>query len=155
MKIIFLDMDGVVNSEKWAHETYEKQGHVHMTQQVDEKAVAHLNTVIEKTGAKVVISSSWRIIMTPDEIWKVLKDHGFKGEVIGKTPNHTRNAKMHARGYEIQDWLEDNEGKVESFVIIDDSDDMEHLLPYLVRTTWLDGLQEEHVEPIVKMLGGV
>jgi hypothetical protein len=39
-----------------------------------------------------------------------------------------------------------------SIVIIDDSADMVHLTPWLVRTTYLTGLQPEHVDQALKVL---
>jgi hypothetical protein len=41
---------------------------------------------------------------------------------------------------------------VESFVILDDDADMEHLLPRLVQTSMDDGLQDRHVEKAVEIL---
>lgn len=51
-------------------------------------------------------------------------------EVLGKTPYLGTK-----RGIEIQQWLDDNEDKnIESFVILDDDMDMEHLMEHGVFT---------------------
>jgi hypothetical protein len=60
------------------------------------------------------------------------------------------------RGHEIQAWLDARARRqtIESFVILDDSADMAHLLPRLVRTPFATGLGDEHVDQAVAMLGG-
>lgn len=141
MKVIFLDIDGVLNSVEWLNRYPE----VRLRDQVDPEAVAVLNNIIDKTGAKVVISSSWRIFHSLNFIKQVLENSGFRGEIVGKTPGGGG-----VRGPQIQEWLDNN--PVESFVILDDSADMEHLLPKLVRTDCQYGLQEKHVEEALSHL---
>ena len=51
-------------------------------------------------------------------------------EILGRTPYLGTK-----RGVEIQHWLDENEDKnIESFVILDDDMDMEHLMEYGVFT---------------------
>ena len=45
-----------------------------------------LNELIKKTGAKVVITSTWRLSRSVEELQRVLDYKGFEGEVIAKTP---------------------------------------------------------------------
>jgi hypothetical protein len=54
MKVIFLDIDGVLNCEKTPNPR--KFPYV-----VDKKLLARLQKLLERTGAKVVLSSSWRL----------------------------------------------------------------------------------------------
>jgi HAD domain in Swiss Army Knife RNA repair proteins len=54
MKVIFLDIDGVLNCEKTPNPR--KFPYV-----VDRKLLTRLKTLLERTGAKVVLSSSWRL----------------------------------------------------------------------------------------------
>ena len=54
---------------------------------------------------------------------------------------------------EIQSWIDDHE--VESFVILDDSSDMAHLMPKLVHTSMETGLTEDHVEQALSLLAGI
>ena len=57
------------------------------------------------------------------------------------------------RGGEIAEWLAEHP-EVEHFVILDDGDDMDHLLPWLVQTDHATGLLDAHVERAVAMLRG-
>lgn len=152
MKVLFLDIDGVLNSEDWVERT-KKSGEitVSLTRDLDRDAVSVLNSIITQSGAKVVISSSWRVFHDLWEMKSILQRHGFVGEVIDMTPRRAPNP-PYRRGNEIQAWL-DQHPEVKSFVIIDDDADMEHLLDKLVRTDWMYGLREEHVAPALKVLG--
>lgn len=64
MKIIFLDIDGVLNHEDFYRERFEKRyddGAIeHPYSEIDPKTVQRLNKIIEETGANIVISSTWR-----------------------------------------------------------------------------------------------
>lgn len=166
MKIIFLDIDGVLNCWSCLSAYIEEN---HDNDCIATEHVAHLNAIVKRTGAKVVISSTWRILMHMEDIKEHLDWAGFQGEVIGKTPRLGRD-----RGHEIQAWLDFHSDKptrfqrlvravkrffgwdddtIESFVILDDDSDMVHLKPYLVKTSMENGLLEEHVEKAVKVLG--
>jgi hypothetical protein len=153
MKIVFLDMDGVLNSAIFFKRTKLNQ-ELRMSsdewwaEMVDADAVAFLNDILEATGAKVVISSTWRMARDPDEMQKILEVRGFKGEVIGATPRGGGTV----RGLKIKRWLDETELAVESFVILDDGRDMDELLPRLVNTTWKYGLRKKHVEQAVRLL---
>lgn len=138
MKIIFLDIDGVLNHQIW----YE--GEVKQLRQPKEGdysvyfspfSMSILNTIIEETGAKVVVSSSWRTGRSVKELTEILEANGFKGEIIGKTP-HLRFTGLEGynysvpRGCEIKAWLETHKdilgtkmSKVR-YVILDDDSDM-------------------------------
>ena len=142
MKVVFLDFDGVLNDSQ----TQPEFG-------IEAKFVDRLNVLIEKTGAKVVISSSWRLYGLL-QCSLILENAGFKGEVIGLTPERVREWGKQGppRGLEIQAWL-DAHPEVEKFVILDDEADMEHLLPFLVKTSMVTGLEDHHVALAVAVLG--
>jgi hypothetical protein len=131
MKIIFLDIDGVLNHELFYKERFEKryeEGAIsYPYSEIDPTCVENLNTLIEETGAKVVISSTWR--HSGLEYCKdVLEFHGFKGEIIGITPSS--KCCMCKRGNEIHQWLNDNRELIgpyyqfNEYVILDDDSDM-------------------------------
>ena len=147
MKVIFLDFDGVLNSHKWigANQHLFKSNQLFMHSDVDSEAVARVQRIVDATGAKVVVSSTWRRFNSIGELRRVLKKHGFTGEVISTTPTHGG-----PRGTEIQSWLNDN--PVEGFVIVDDDSDMVHLMNKLVQTTFDLGLQDEHVDKAIAVL---
>lgn len=52
MKIIFLDIDGVLNVFGKSHDQYGKTFHKHFEN--------NLKYIIEQTNAKIVLSSTWR-----------------------------------------------------------------------------------------------
>ena len=62
MKVIFLDIDGVLNSTKWFDLCRELKAKDpdYVFPELDTVAISNLNWVIRETGALVVVSSSWR-----------------------------------------------------------------------------------------------
>lgn len=164
MKVLFLDFDGVMNSAKWMiaqSETIKKQSGLTWRHacELDPTAVRRVLRIINTTGAAVVVSSSWRIIHTPEEINEIFIEAGFpemNQHIIGRTPYDLTKGKI--RGLEIQEWInwyQTKNGKLENFVILDDDNDM---LPvqkesHFVQTSWEHGVQEEHVEKAIKILG--
>lgn len=120
MKICFLDVDGVLNSEDYAIYRYEAKK-FDSDEFIDERAVAFLNYIIDKTQAKIVLSSSWRGNF--DETYERLKKVGFKYNFFDKTPY----LESRHRGSEIQKWIDEYEKThepLESYIILDDDDDM-------------------------------
>ena len=158
MKIIFLDFDGVLNHA--AHFVQERADRVMADRLTDSEsfdtiAIERLNQICEKTGAKVVISSSWRVMFEAEDMCQILKRHGFRGGVIGTTPrlHRTSDGEVRTRGDEIQLWLDAADVAIESFVILDDSADMAHLSHKLVQTDFEVGLDEIHVALSIAVLG--
>ncbi len=153
MKVIFLDIDGVLN---WI-------GCPDIIQDVyfvnDEK-IFLLKEIIDRTGAKVVLSSTWRFgwfdrdngINTEksyrfEKLEEKLADNGI--EFLSKTPV----IKHASRGKVIQKWLENWNGeKIENFVILDDGCSAEPYADRLILTSTYKGLQSEDVEKAVSLL---
>ncbi len=150
MKVIFLDIDGVLNSEKayrsgecnytkWNWEDGREDHHQSFCSWSKEL----LNKLIEETGAKIVISSTWRSsgIEFMRKVWEL---EGMSGEIIGITPNFRGDINGYTipRGCEIDYYLEKEFGfhhinwdesvqkeyidrsGVENYIIIDDDGDM-------------------------------
>lgn len=153
MKLIFLDIDGVLNSGRWlASETYQRMRDDEPVSDrwedmLDPDAVRMLNQIVEHTGGSIVVSSSWRYALDFDQLVQVLRAGGVRGGIIGSTPGGEG-----IRGREIEDWLDLSHLPYEAFVILDDDSDMEPFQDRLIRTTFADGLQQEHVELAVEML---
>jgi len=124
-KIIFLDIDGVLRTYKsdleWSKKLNEPVYHGAL-RLFKKDLVDNLNEVIYLTGAKIVITSSWRVHLSLEELQKIFKDRGVIGEVIGKTGlGHLKAGSpipLGNRGLEISDWLDRN--PVRKYVIIDD-----------------------------------
>ena len=152
MNILFLDIDGVLNSAKlWARD--KPKSNTYMTRELCERFSAMLDQLPD---VKIVMSSTWRMGYY-DKAIDMLSKHGVsKDRFIGKTPiggtiRLSGISESVERGIEIQQWLDAHPG-VEKFVILDDNSDMAHLMPHLVKTTWEDGLQDSHCYQIIERL---
>lgn len=163
-KFVFLDIDGVLNCESFIHKLHKEKLH-HMsdyatirdvTETFMPSAIESLNSLIEQTGAEIVVSSSWRKLYTLKQLRGILKKNGFKYSeiIIDKTPSFEVQWNVeYCRGEEIYKWLKDKDYLNHSFVILDDDSDMGRLLGNLVKTNWKgNGLEKEHIEQAVKLL---
>ena len=71
MKVIFLDIDGVLNSDEY----FDRIKNLEITgieEQIDIKKVELLKKAIDETGAKVVLSSSWRYTRKAQDLKNLL-----------------------------------------------------------------------------------
>lgn len=155
-RIIFCDIDGVLNSTKFFQEKYyifqaplaPKALSLH--DRIDPIAVTKLNALTDATGAMIVLSSTWRMGFkgNVEALAEFFKSVGITGKVIGMTPVLT-----HFRGAEISSWLIDNDPTdICKFVILDDSNDMGNLIHKLIRTNLRTGLLNHHVNEAIDML---
>ena len=151
MKIIFLDIDGVLNCENaylrrlthgfCQYKEFEvKTGEKDHYQTFYPPCKKLINKLIEETGANVVISSTWR---SSGLEWmrRVWQEEGMSGEIIDITPRFYHEKFSVPRGIEIKEWLsskgfekinwsEEEQQKyieksgIENYIIIDDDSDM-------------------------------
>jgi histidinol phosphatase-like enzyme len=154
-KIIFMDFDGCLNSGKYFSSLNE--GFDDPINQLDPVAISRLNKITDATGAKIVVSSTWRLAFINREqpltsLQNCLKSYGITGEIIDMTPNKP-NAVRNRRGKEIQSWIDAHYSLIEKFVIIDDDPDMGRLRNKQILTKFEDGLLDDHVEKIINLLG--
>ncbi|MBV6512117.1 MAG: hypothetical protein FMNOHCHN_01607 [Ignavibacteriaceae bacterium] len=117
--IVFLDIDGVLNSTDFAINRKTKTKHRHIDQ-IDERAVGFLNEI---SDWNFVLSSSWRRFISLDEMNEILKTKGFNGQILDKTPvlEHPN-----LRGNEIYSWVHShivNGSDFDNYVIFDDDSD--------------------------------
>lgn len=158
MKIIFLDIDGVLNSAEFFARRHKATGLMQggsRPQSINPDALRRLERLVEETGAEIVVSSTWRIGRTKQDLQKLLRMAGFKywNLIIGRTP--TTNSFNERRGREIKLWLDQHVGEEEPrFVILDDDSDMDELLDHLVKSANKRGLTDEEVDAAVAMLNG-
>lgn len=137
MKVIFLDIDGVLNNAKfasiWRH-LYKSNGYggfytgskpTKKDIKWDYYNVDSLKTLMDKTGAKIVISSTWRFTHSINEFKYIFQLYGLKPSIIDITPDHSRlgirEGVGRTRGDEVNAWLNDHD--VDSYVILDDDND--------------------------------
>ena len=118
-KYIFLDFDGVINTPKG---------------KFDKNAVTNLRRLLERTDAKVVISSTWRL-QGMEYIQQLWQEYQLPGEVIDLTPscNSTNFSNVDgqeewqglhvSKGLEIAEWLRLNAKEPYRYIILDDEED--------------------------------
>jgi len=146
-----LDIDGVLNSEKSMKMSYYKDNkdpnHADLPH---ESHVKWLNKIVEETGAKLVISSTWRIGTHVRMLGNILYLCGVKADVIDKTP--TISISGCERGTEIQRWINECGYDITNFIILDDDSDMCHLMDKLVQTNNKFGLTKKEALIAIEML---
>jgi hypothetical protein len=161
-KVIFLDIDGVLNSRKWFKEAY-SNGAPKPKFQIDPKTIKLLNHIIYKTGAKIVISSTWRAGREVEWFNWMFNQFGLNGIVIGKTPHINHDKVIIPRGIEIMDFygrfyshpghFKEHPSRLYSYVILDDDDDMLYeQKDNFVQTNFETGLMGYHVPKIIEIL---
>ncbi len=134
--LIFLDIDGVL-------------GHFGSDGALDPACVQRLASLVERTGACVVIASSWREMHSPSEMQEILEEHGFVGQVVGETPVLLGQP----RGEEIRAYVE-SAGNVTAYVILDDNADLAPVTDHAVMVDDFVGLTDADVEAAARLLGG-
>lgn len=151
MKVIFLDIDGVLNSISYDRVRTDEDGNI------DKTRLVLVKELVDKTGAKIVLSSSWRdhweknTEYLDEEGKKLISVFAEAGlEIYGKTPK----IGYLERSEEIRLWLKENPN-VTHFVALDDHGynwgDME---PFLVQTNYRIGraLEEKHIKKAIGIL---
>lgn len=151
MRVVFLDFDGVLNSQKFFEAQYSTLGRaatLGTPEQLDPSAIALVNDILAETGAVVVISSTWRMFGV-EKCVAMLREVGLAGEVVGATPRLDGY-----RGAEIEHWLTLNAPPrgIAAFVILDDDSDMEPHMAKLVQTDHMVGLTHADARRAVAML---
>jgi len=172
MKVIFLDIDGVLNHQ---HTKDRIGGYIGF----NPGHIKRFNKIVEAhPDVKIVISSTWRCSFTSGVyedfagLVRLLKERGLQGDIVDHTP-----VKMTylSRGAEIRMWLDDHP-EVKNYILIDDDTegmkpatgtayDPEtdnhysvpaevDLRPRWVQTSWENGLKEAHVARAIKLLEG-
>lgn len=168
MKILFLDIDGVLNSTDYMNSLYmlarikynskinnsevfqacrDKYGHL-----FDPRCVNFLKVIVKSTDCKIVISSTWR--KSSLEVMKNLWiDRNLSGKIIGITPKFNESM---CRGKEIDSWLSaySIDLNVETYCIVDDDtiDMLPHQQKHVVKTSNRFGLDMQSTEKILKIL---
>lgn len=131
MNIIFLDIDGVLESIEWRVEKFNEVGHVvRGKDRLDPICLNNLKTIVNTTNAKIVLTSSWKLLeLDMILITQIFNDYNLK---IYDVTNHYPDY----RGKEIRDWLS-NHKNVDNFIIIDDEifKDYNGLEKHIIKTS--------------------
>lgn len=150
MKIIFLDVDGVLNSID-SEDVF--QGFIGL----DYSGIKLLKEIVDATDAEIVLVSTWKLSWNkdgsrPDTLGEYFDDRLAEERltILDKT-----GGSIHDRGHGIIDWL--SEHPTDSWIVLDDEifEDYEEcgIMPRLVKTDFYDGgLKEKHVEMAINLL---
>lgn len=129
MKVLFLDIDGVIALPRQyaiPRHKFQQKNPSAKTLDIpypwDERCIKVLNRFILEHNLYVVLSSDWKLHYTMDEIEKIFKWNGVATTPIGftKMTNPDLSQLEEYRVNEIQDWIKQN--KIESWCAIDDLD---------------------------------
>jgi hypothetical protein len=164
--ILFLDIDGVLNSWDNAHAymavsektrdiiTKDNYGSL-----FDERCVRWLRYIILMTKADIVISSTWKLkgLFVIQEMWKKRCLPGnvidittleIKDELLMKYPDQIENQ----RGYEIEQWIEEHREEILNYCIIDDNSDMlNHQIDNFAQVDIRYGLNRKGAENVLEI----
>ena len=151
-RIIFLDIDGVMNSSAtalkygfggWFQETDVATRHNVLWGQ---DLVHNLKYIVEQTGAEIVISSTWRLSFSVDKFKEMFAIYYWPdAPVIDKT------VELKNRGLEVNEWL--SRHQVSSYVILDDNNwFLTEQQTRFVQTSIDDGLTLDHAKRAVEIL---
>lgn len=173
--IIFLDIDGVMNSDQYNRWKYKNHMRAKGFGSIDPRECYRMARFCEKYNIKLVISSSWRNGNSWKETYEEFMEEGFKDlpyrhhgmkvlapYIVGVTPY----AESRHRGQEIQYFFDIVDGKypkykkvmkedfnILSWCIIDDDDDMlEYQKKNFVQTNPLIGITRKDYKKVLKIL---
>jgi hypothetical protein len=157
MKVIFLDIDGVLNSETFAIWCYHNNSFIQEggSNFINPKVVKLITDLCEEHDVKLVISSSWRLYdleSTIDDFKRYRDLVPLIPYIVGVTPRVLDDRVWQKRGEEIEDYL-NKHTEVENYCIIDDDSDMlEEQLSHFLRTNYHEGLTKNHIVLIKNIL---
>lgn len=148
--IIFLDFDGVLNTEQYQARlvmdgdlTKDAWGPL-----FDPRAVGNLHKIVEATGADIVISSSWRYIHRLGSLRMMWEIRELPGDILDTLPC---GASYISRGEEIECWLSQHDQS--NYIIIDDLNDFyPSQLDRYVETNPIVGISAADVERAIRIL---
>ena len=111
-KILFLDIDGVLNILSESYRTLMREN---KETQIEKHLVERLEYIIQETQALIVVSSSWRYNMT--RLKRELNKCEFK--FLHHIVDHTPYLQSH-RGAQIKQWLTKHSDIVDAYCVLDD-----------------------------------
>ena len=168
-KVIFLDVDGVLNSSRTLYEDIS----------LEDDLISNLKELVDKTGAKIILSSSWRLSieavsmlmdkldkfglvisgMTCDGVdlnWLEKYEFDVTKKYLDTKFDYDENRQIkitHDRGAEIFKWLHDHDDC--TYVILDD--EIEDIKPYfnksvIVKTSYKTNLTKKNIKKTIQIL---
>lgn len=136
MRILFLDIDGVLNSKIYYKYIYKPENG---WSRFDPYCVVLIKRLIEEFSLRIVITSTWRNGIV-DRLMKELEESKLICHLHRDW--HTPILRPANRGKEIQLWL-DSHPETENFIIIDDNENLlEYQLNKFVKTDNYAGMAQ-------------
>lgn len=123
---------------------------------VEQRLIALIKQIVDATGAKLVLSSTWRKDWAFDLLdgidWRYLRDEFAKQDLYFM--DYTPSRRDSHRGEEIKEWLESTEYDVESYVVIDDEmfDIWDLHEGHMVQTSFDSGIKPGAVKMAIEIL---
>ena len=140
MKVLFLDIDGVVNKQENFDRSKDPGPYP-----IDSYCAFLVGRIQLQTGCEVVLSSSWR--HHPEGVQNVSER---VVRLLDKTPYLPG-----IRGDEVQAWL-DKYPEFDKYAILDDDMDFYvYQAPHFFKTRFEDGLTDEIAEAVIEHLGRI
>lgn len=139
MKVLFLDIDGVLNS----HRTAIAFGGMFGTGVLDPIALRLVRGICKQANVSIVLSSSWRLTHRFQELGAELDL-----PMIGATPRL-----LGERGKEIATWLAGHPDVTAYAIVDDDADMLPEQMPYLVKTHMQNGLTWDCACKLAELFG--
>jgi len=141
VRVLFLDVDGVLN--RTGYRPAVSSG---LRSWIEPELAARLCDVLQRTGARVVLSSDWRKDRELVQLDEELNAAGVACALHGKTP-----VLGAARWREIEAWMQTHAVTAADVVIVDDGYDMGPLAARFVRVSPLAGLDDDAAARIVAL----
>ena len=141
MKLLFLDIDGVLTS----NETISRKEFLYT---FSASCVWALNRILRDNKVKIILTSSWRTVFDAEKQNQIFRENG----VVQLPGGQTNDFGYENRSLEIQDYL--SKRKVENYVILDDMK-INGFEGHFVLVNPSTGLTENDVEKVNRILGNL
>lgn len=138
MKILFLDVDGVLNH-------YGSKSLL----AISKPKLRLLRRVVNESGCYIVVSSTWRKLDHTRR--RLIKRLGYSRLSVYDWTTVKQIKIGQKRGDEIQIWLDDHPSITNYVIVDDDSDFLPHQMPRFVKTDGNMGLTDANVDAILAL----
>ena len=165
VKYLFLDIDGVLNHDTWFNSPSYKNTQANwQVSMFDPDCVKRVNRILQETGAKLVVSSSWRGMTDLPEIFAEVglpTEFDITPFACNIYPDafpitdffSDETDIRYWRGSEIKWYLDHNAKEDYTYCILDDDYDiLEEQLEYFVCTSNPQGLTDKLADRVIKIL---
>ena len=163
MKVIFLDIDGVLNADDDFGGRNRPNPYGGGFRGISRAKVRNLKHIVDMTNAKLILVSSWKheymdYVKTKDNIYGKYLINKLEAEdlyIYETTWQYDRTKGGMSRGFEINSWLNDTAEDIDSWILIDDEifyDYDENIINHLIKTNEETGLTKKLAEKAISLL---